>query len=112
MTNNTELRSSLLMKNIVLSFFVKGWTAVIILLMVPLTLKMLGVYNNGVWLTISSVLIWLDVMDLGLGNGMRNAVASYLGTNQIQKVREAVSSTFIMLTVIVISLLLIIYIAI
>ena len=112
MTNNTELRSSLLMKNIVLSFFVKGWTAVIILLMVPLTLKMLGVYINGVWLTISSVLIWIDVMDLGLGNGMRNAVASYLGTNQIQKVREAVSSTFIMLTVIVISLLLIIYIAI
>lgn len=99
-------RTKLLMKNVILSFFVKGWSAVVVLLMVPLTLKMLGEYSNGVWLTISSILIWVDVMDIGLGNGLRNAVAEYIAKGDKEKVREAVSSTFFMLTVIVVPVLL------
>ena len=95
-------RSTLLVKNVVASFLIKGWSAIIVLLMVPLTLKMLGIYNNGVWLTLSSILIWIDLMDIGLGNGLRNAVANYVAQGDNEKVREAVSSTFFMLAVIVI----------
>ena len=109
MINVPDKRSSLLIKNVILSFVIKGWSAVIVLLMVPLTLKMLGIYSNGVWLTISSVMIWMDLMDFGLGNGLRNAVASYIAANDIQKVREAVSATFIILIGIAIPLLLILY---
>lgn len=108
----TNKRSSLLVKNVIASFVIKGWSAVIVLLMVPLTLKILGVYNNGVWLTLSSVLIWIDLMDIGLGNGLRNAVANYVAQGDQQKVREAVSSTFFMLTVIVIPFLLLVFAAI
>ena len=104
MTNNNK-RSNLLMKNIVASLFVKGWSALVVLLMVPLTLKMLGVYSNGVWLTISGILIWIDFMDIGLGNGLRNAVANFVATGNDEKVREAVSSTFFMLILIVIPML-------
>lgn len=99
-------RSQLLVKNILASFAVKGWSAVIVLLMVPLTLKMLGVYNNGAWLAISGVLVWIDLMDIGLGNGLRNAVATYAATDDTAKVKAAVSSAFFMLTLIVIPLLL------
>ena len=84
MPNNTNNRSNLIIKNIVVSFFVKGWSAIVVLLMVPLTLKMLGAYNNGVWLTISGILIWIDFMDIGLGNGLRNTLAKYvaIGDNE------------------------------
>ena len=102
-------RTSLLRKNIAATFLVKGWSAVIVLLMVPLTLKILGVYSNGVWLTISSILIWIDLMDIGLGNGLRNAVAKYVAKGDDQKVREAVSSTYFMLAVIVLPFLLCCY---
>ena len=102
-------RTSLLRKNIAASFLIKGWSAVIVLLMVPLTLKILGVYSNGVWLTISSILIWIDLMDIGLGNGLRNAVAEYVAKGDDKKVREAVSSTYFMLAVIVLPFLLICY---
>ena len=112
MNINTDHRSTLLMKNVIASFLVKGWSALVILLMVPLTLKMLGIYNNGVWLTISSVIVWIDLMDFGLGNGLRNTVAIYLAIGNTKKVREAVSSTFLMLTVIALPLLLILYVAI
>ena len=108
--DKTSKRSSLLVKNVIASFVIKGWSAVIVLLMVPLTLNILGIYNNGVWLTLSSILIWIDLMDIGLGNGLRNAVANYVAEGNDQKVREAVSSTFFMLAVIVIPFLLLAYV--
>ena len=48
-------RSSLLQKNILASFLIKGWSALIVLLLVPATLHCLGDYKNGIWLTISSL---------------------------------------------------------
>lgn len=106
MPNNTNNRSNLIIKNIVVSFFVKGWSAIVVLLMVPLTLKMLGAYNNGVWLTISGILIWIDFMDIGLGNGLRNTLAKYVAIGDNEKARMAVSSTFFILTIIIIPLML------
>ena len=107
MVRNISQRSLLILKNIIASFFVKGWSAVIVLLMVPLTLKMLGAYSNGVWLTISGILIWIDFMDIGLGNGLRNTVAEYVAQGDDAKTRMAVSSAFFMLTLIIIPMLMV-----
>ena len=75
------------------------------LLMVPLTLKCLGVYQNGVWLTLSSILMWIDLMDIGLGNGLRNAVAQYRAEGRPDMVRKAISSTFAMLALIAVPII-------
>lgn len=106
MPTNINNRSNMIYKNIIVSFFVKGWSAIVVLLMVPLTLKMLGAYSNGVWLTISGILIWIDFMDIGLGNGLRNTLAKYVAIGDNEKARMAVSSTFFILTIIIIPLLL------
>ena len=106
----TNTRSKLLVKNVAASFLLKGWSAIVVLLMVPLTLRMLGVYNNGVWLTISSILIWVELMDIGLGNGLRNAVAENVAKGNHEKVREAISSTFFMLIVIILPILFLLHI--
>ena len=76
-SNISKKRSSRLQKNILASFVAKGWSAVIVLLSVPVTLNCLGEYNNGVWLTISSIMLWIDQLDIGLGNGMRNKLARH-----------------------------------
>ena len=106
METTKNSRSSLLVKNVIASFILKGWSAIVVLLMVPLTLEMLGEYNNGVWLTISSVLIWINLMDIGLGNGLRNMVTNMIAIGDNEKVKEAISSTFFMLVIIVIPTLL------
>jgi O-antigen/teichoic acid export membrane protein len=100
-------RSSLLQKNIMASFLAKGWSAIIVFLMVPVTLNCLGDYKNGVWLTISSVMLWIDNLDIGLGNGMRNKLAVYLAHGEEKRARSLVSSTFAMLTYIIIPTLLV-----
>ena len=100
-------RSSLLQKNILASFIIKGWSALIVLLLVPATLNCLGDYKNGIWLTISSLLLWIDNMDIGLGNGLRNKIAEYIAHEEYERTRSLISSTFAMLICIIIPVLLI-----
>lgn len=100
--NSTPSRTKRLMGNIVASFLVKGWSSVVVLLMVPLTLCCLGEYRNGVWLTISSMLVWIDQMDIGLGNGLRNSLATLMAKGKVEEARQVVSSTLAMLCCIVI----------
>lgn len=106
-TQSHEQRTNLLIKNVFFSFFIKGWSAVVVLLMVPLTLECLGSYQNGVWLTISSLLVWIDQMDIGLGNGLRNRLAMYQARGESDEARRIVSSTMAMLVCIIIPLFLI-----
>ena len=102
MKHTSVQRTTLLKKNILASFLMKGWSAFVVLLMVPVTLHCLGEYKNGVWLTISSLLLWIDNMDIGLGNGMRNKLTFYLAQDNLLGARSLISSTFAMLTVIII----------
>lgn len=100
MDNNK--RTSLLRKNILFSFLIKGWSGFLQLLLVPFTLFCLGQYENGIWMTISSVLLWIDSLDIGLGNGLRNKLSAQVANNEIEKARESVSSTFFMLILIIV----------
>ncbi len=94
-------RTVLLKKNILGSFFIKGWTCLVQLILVPVTLGCLNQYEYGIWLTISSLLIWIDSFDIGLGNGLRNLLAESIAKNDIKKGRQQVSTAFFMLIVII-----------
>jgi O-antigen/teichoic acid export membrane protein len=107
-TETDKIRSRLIVKNVIASFLVKGWTAVIVLLMVPLVLNCLGAYQNGVWLTISSLLVWIDQMDIGLGNGLRNRLTAHVAHGKMVEARMVVSSTVAMLVCIVVPIIVLI----
>ncbi len=94
-------RTALIKKNIAASFLIKGGLVLVQLLSVPLTLHTLGVYENGIWLTISSMLLWIDNLDIGLGNGLRNKLAESLAVGDTCGARRAVSSTLAMLVALV-----------
>jgi len=64
------------------------------LLSVPLTLHYLGQESYGLWLTISSVVAMLSFADLGIGNGLLNAVADAYGRDDRDAARRYVSSAF------------------
>ncbi len=101
-----DTRSSKVFMNIVGSFFIKGWAGLVQLLLVPITFACLGEYEYGVWMTLSSVLLWVDSFDLGLGNGLRNRLASYIALDDWEKARQAVSTTCIMLLALLVPIVL------
>lgn len=81
------------------------WTCIVQLLLVPLTLGCLNQYEYGIWLTINSILLWIDSFDIGLGNGLRNRLAESIAANNKELCRQQVSTTFIMLIIIVVPLI-------
>jgi len=97
-----DARTSLARTNIFWSFGLKAWSGLVYLLIVPLTLSCLGEYKNGVWLTISGLLVWIDNMDIGLGNGLRNKLAAHLAHDEWDEARSTVSSTLLMLVLVIV----------
>lgn len=71
---------------------------------VPLTLDYLGTERYGLWMTISSVALLLGFADLGIGNGVLNAIAEAHGRDDQRLGREAVSSGFFILSLIAVAL--------
>lgn len=89
--------------NIVLAFIVKGLSLVVSMFSMPLYIKY---FNNntilGVWYTILSLLNWIAICDLGLGNGLRNyfTIAYAEGNKSVGK--QYIISTYISLTIIIV----------
>jgi O-antigen/teichoic acid export membrane protein len=76
---------------------VKIFSAVINLVTVPLTVKYLGAERYGLWLGISSIMALMSFADLGLGNGLLNAISKAHGEKNYRDAARAVSSTFFLL---------------
>lgn len=88
-------------KNIVASGFIKLADTLVYLLLVPLTLGYLNAYEYGIWLTLNSMLTWINSFDVGLGNGLRNKLAIALAEGNRSSARIYVSTTFYMLVFII-----------
>jgi O-antigen/teichoic acid export membrane protein len=84
-------------KNILASIVLKGIDSLVYLLLVPVTLGYLNPYEYGIWLTLSSILAWINSFDIGLGNGMRNKLAEAYAMQKKELCRSYVSTTFFML---------------
>jgi O-antigen/teichoic acid export membrane protein len=76
------------------SLIQKALTIVISFVSVPLTVHYLGPERYGVWLTISSLLVWMAMTDFGLsGNALVNVLSEAHGRDDRQAAREYASST-------------------
>ena len=100
-----DRRTSLIKKNIAGSLLVKGWSCIVQFLIVPLSLQCLTKYEYGIWLTINSILMGIDAIDVGLGNGLRNRLAEAMALDNHEMARRQVSTTFFMLVMIMLPLI-------
>ena len=72
-------------------------TAIVGIISVPMTLHYLGAERYGLWLAISSFIAMLTFADLGVGNGVFNAVAEAYGKDDYEVMKRYVSSAFMLL---------------
>ncbi len=100
-------RNRMLRNNILLSGVIKAVGLLTSLLVVPATLDYLDKEQYGIWMTISSILIWFSFFDVGLGNGMRNYLAQSISAGDFRKGRIYLSTTLAMLTCIAVLLILV-----
>jgi O-antigen/teichoic acid export membrane protein len=107
--NNHE-RTALINKNIFFSLVLKGGSVLITLLMVPLTINYVNPVQYGIWLTIGTIVYWFTVLDIGLGNGLKNEIAYSLAINDESKIKSYVSTTYAVLSLISLAVFFIFYV--
>ena len=95
-------------KNIIRMLFLKGGNILIGLLLVPMTINYVDSENYGIWLTLSSMVAWMSFFNIGLNNGLKNKLAEALSIGDMNLGKKYVSTTYALLCLIFIPLMLII----
>lgn len=97
-------RSIAVKKNILYSFLIKGISIIVSLLLVPMTLGYVSSEIYGIWLTISSIMVWLGFFDIGFTLGLKNKLAEAIAQNDWKRGKALVSTTYFMMVLIFIPL--------
>ncbi len=97
---NPNERTRKINRNIVYSTIIRGAGILISLILVPLTLGYLNAYEYGIWITLNSILTWINFFDIGLGNGLRNKLTEAIAHKDFNLGKIYVSSTFFLLVII------------
>ncbi len=93
-------RSANAKKNIFASIFIKGFSILISLIVVPLTIDYINPSGYGIWLTFSSIVGWLGFFDIGLSQGLRNKFAEAKAKGDDEIANVYISTTYAILGII------------
>ena len=91
--------------NILQMLVYKGGNILIGLILVPLTLNYVKAETYGIWLALSSMIVWFNFFDLGLSAGLRNRLTEAIASGDNDLCRKYVSTTYAILSLIMIPML-------
>lgn len=80
------------------SIFARAMNVAVSLISVPLTIGYLGADRFGLWMTLSSAIVFLNYSDLGIGTGLQNRLSECDGKEDTQRPRELLSTAIVTLS--------------
>ena len=92
--NNQDIRTGKMNKNILVMIIAKGLSVLISLLFVPLYLKTIDRGDYGILITLTSMIGWIGMLDIGFGNGLRNKLTIAISNNDTLNAKKYVSSAY------------------
>ena len=98
--NKGQGRSVKAKKNIIASFFIRGVSIAISLIIVPLTINYVNPSRYGIWLTLSAIVGWFSFFNIGLTQGLRNKFAEAKAKGEDDLAQIYVSTTYAILAII------------
>jgi len=91
---NREIK---LKTSVVINALTKAVNISVNLALVPLLLSFLGVEKYGVWITIYSVVSWMNMFDLGLGNGLRLELTKAFSKKRNKEIKKLISTAYLII---------------
>ena len=89
-----------LKKDISILMLLKPLSMILSYIYVPIVLSYLGEEKYGVWVTLLSIISWVNYFDIGIGNGVRNKLTECLTENNTKRAKEIVSTGYLAVTAI------------
>lgn len=87
-----NIRSRNVKKNIVYSFLLKFFSIGLSFILLPLTVHYLTEVEYGIWVTLFTVMNWVNFLDMGLGLGLRNKLAEAVSKNNLNEIKTYLST--------------------
>lgn len=100
-------RTSLIKKNIAASFLLRLISIASSLIVVPMTIHYVNAEQYGIWLTLSSIIVWLSYFDFGFAHGFRNRFAEAVAKDDMVLARRYVSTTYAVLALLFMGIMLV-----
>jgi O-antigen/teichoic acid export membrane protein len=86
---------SQLNKNIILSASIKAFNILCVFIIVRRSVALLGVENYGIWTAIASLSMWVSLLDVGVGNGLRVELRRCFLNEQWTEARRLLNTAYI-----------------
>jgi O-antigen/teichoic acid export membrane protein len=99
-------------KNILLSASIKAFNILCVIFIVRRSVALLGVENYGIWTAIASISMWVSLLDVGVGNGLRVELRRCFINEQWTEARRLLNTAYIFvgaLSVVIISVFAVIW---
>ncbi|CDN30876.1 O-antigen flippase Wzx [Mucinivorans hirudinis] len=100
----SDKRGNKIGKNVLWLGGLQGVSILTSFMLVPLTIDYVTTSQYGLWLTISSIVGWFALVDIGLGAGLRNRLTEALSKEDIILAKKLVSTTYFSLAALVVVL--------
>lgn len=88
-------RSENVKNNIIYSSVLKILSIGISFLLIPLTVNYLTNVEYGIWITLYSIMSWINFLDVGLGLGLRNKLSEAVSKNNLEEIKTNLSTGII-----------------
>ena len=85
-------RTKIIKKNIIYSFLLKFLSIGLSFILLPLTVRYLTEIEYGIWVTLFTVMNWVNFLDMGLALGMRNKLAEAVSRNNLNEIKTYLST--------------------
>ena len=85
-------RSKNVKRNIIYSFLLKFLSIGLSFVLLPLTVHYLTEVEYGIWVTLFTVMNWVNFLDMGLGLGLRNKLAEAVSKDNLNEIRIYLST--------------------
>lgn len=108
--SSSESRTQEYISQLRKSFIFKTLTLGSTFITIPIMIKYLGEQQYGIWSTLLSIVSWIVLFDIGIGNGLRNKISESLAKNSMQEAQNYISTAYVTIGIISIFLFFIILI--
>ena len=86
------------------SFAARGFNLLISLVTLPLTVRYLGRIEYGIWVTVSTSIVMLSVLDLGIANTLTNFISEAYAEDDRAKAQQYFATAFWVTTALILIL--------
>ena len=84
----------------------KSLSSILSLVYTPMLLLYLGKEKYGLWVTLLTIISWVNYFDVGIWQGLRNVLTRHITEGDLAEAKKAISTAYIVLSIISCAILL------